>query len=537
MAKQIPTPADSLNKPAADMAQGPQADEPISKASLPEPRRDGGLAWLVLLGLVILAAVPLGIELQRPATWTQREALATAISAETLARKTPINDGQTSLDAWTPVYEGESRWDLAPGGIWLHQVMYLGQKAKKIPGENRATDHWLLTRARIGSILMALLFVATVYWAGHSIGGVMTGTLSALTAMTMPLLVGFGRHATADSAAIACSTLSIAGALWAMRPLRATPSLTRQLIGWLVCGIGLGLATLVAGPKAIPATVLCTIALAMACPRRFGHIMGLITSTSIAALMLTPWVLHVHDHDPEIWRAWVGELTPALLENGWMQTLKTAGWRISLSVAACGLWLIWLIPAVSQPFSTSSAGNPRSKMLLGWVWLLLATLLLAFAPGPTRTTGLLIAIAPASVAIGLVMQQFHDLSAEARHARLWLICRWIACTAMIALALALPSLGYLLNHRPELVDWLPCPDQPLLATMHWSFYAGAGVVLLLIAVLACRFAYANHPGRTTASLAVWLIIAYSLAAIPLTRSPLMNTAADPPTGARMDAQP
>lgn len=527
MAKQTqPTPAPppprtAEAKPAATPA------ERVGKTTAPKPRRDVGLAWLVLLGLLVVAALPLLIDIERPAAWSQREAYAAAISAETHQRKTPINDQQTSLDAWTPVYQGATRWALPPGGVWLHQVMYAA-----LPIDNAGPDadvrHLLLVRARLGSALMALLFVAAVYWAGHSIGGVITGSLSAAAAMTMPLLIGFGRHATADAAALAWSTLSIAGALWAMRPLRAAPSLLRQLIGWVVSGTALGLATLTAGPAAVPATLLCTIVMAMICPRRVGHIMGLLASIAIAALLLTPWALHVHDHNPHVWQQWIDELTPDYAQIGLVQTISRAGWRLSLAASFAGLWLVWLITAAAQPFSTST-GKARRRMMLGWAWLVTASALIALAPGQTRLMTLLIGIAPASLAIGQVLHQFHDLSGEGRHARLWVVCRWIATALMLALAIGLPTLGYLINHQPDAVNFLPTLQRPLLATMHWGFYAGAAAALLLATALAVRFALGHHPGRTAACLALWLMCLYTLAAIPIARGPLLSTPATPPT--------
>ena len=516
--------------PATGRDEQPAQEVPtvdrVAKTKAPKPRHDVGLAWLVLLGLLILAALPLLIDLNTPGVWTEQEALSVAISSETMQRKTPITDGETSLQSWTPVYQGESRWDLPPGGTWVHLLMYTGLTATPPGVESPNNSQWV-RRARLGAVVMALLFVAAVFWAGYSIGGLPTGVISALVAMTMPLLVGFGRHANPHIAAMAWSALSIAGALWAMRPLRTSPSLIRQLLGWMTCGVGLGMATLTLGPTAIPGTLLCTVVLAMCCPRRIGHIMGLIASTALAVLLLTPWALHVHGHDPEVYQQWLSHLWPDFGQAGWGETFSRAGWRIALAAAISGLWLIWLVPALIQPFSTST-GNARRRLMLGWGWLVAAMLLVAFAPGETRLSGLLMAVAPASVAIGLVIRQFHDLSAEGRHARLWLVGKWLTCGSMIALAIALPLTGYLLNHQPQAVQWLPSSDTSLVATMHWSFWAGAALALLLASILATRFALHNHPGRVSACLAVWMLILLGLSAIPVSRSEHLNTPQDAP---------
>lgn len=503
-----------------------RAVEHLTKPTAPKPRHDVGLAWLVLLGLLILASLPLLIDLNTPGIWSEQEALSVAISSETMQRQTPIADGEMSLQSWTPIYQGVSRWDLPPGATWVHLVAYFGMTTDQGIAEQPVDQQWV-SRARLGSVAMALLFVAAVFWAGYSIGGLSTGAIAALVAMTMPLLIGFGRHANPSIAAIAWSALSIAGALWAMRPLRTSPSLPRQLLGWMTCGIGLGLATLTLGPIAIPGTLLCTIVLAMFCPRRIGHIMGLIASTALAVLVLMPWAMHVHGHDPEVYRQWLGQLSPDWGQLGFGPLLSRAGWRLALAAMLSGLWLIWLIPALIQPFSTST-GSARRKLMLGWGWLVTALLLVAFAPGNTKLAGLLLATAPASVAIALIMQQYHDLSAEGRHARLWLIGKWLTCGSMLVLAIALPLLGYLLNHQPQSVTWLPDADHSLLAKMHWTFWTGAGLALLLASLLATRFAIHNHPGRMCASLAVWLLIFFGLAAIPISRSEQLNTTYDPP---------
>ncbi|MEO0474625.1 MAG: hypothetical protein AAF085_01465 [Planctomycetota bacterium] len=520
----VADPAPSRDEPSTQPAQ-PEVER-IGKTTVPKPRHDVGLAWLVLLGLLILAALPLLIDVNTPGVWTEDEALSVAISSETMQRKAPLVDGETSLESWTPVYQGESRWDLPPGTTWLHMMSYTGVPIDAASNDDPNDTQWV-TRARLGTVAIALLFVAAVFWAGYSIGGLPVGAISGLVAMTMPLLIGFGRHANPHVAATAWSALSIAGALWAMRPLRTSPSLIRQLIGWTTCGVGLGLATLTLGPVAIPGTLLCTVVLAMICPRRIGHIMGLIASTAIAALMLMPWAMHVHDHDPEIYQQWIAQLRPDFDTLGLGDVLARAGWRLSLAAAISGLWFIWLVPALIQPFSTST-GDARRRLMLGWGWLVTALLLVAFAPGETTYAGLLIAVAPASVAIGLIMRQFHDLSAEGRHARLWQVGKWLVCAGMLVLAIGLPLTGHLLNHQPQLVDWLPSTERSMLATMHWSFWAGAAGALLLASVLATRFALYNHPGRTTACLAVWMLILFGLAAIPMSRSEYFNTAYDPP---------
>ena len=55
--------------------------------------------------------------------------------------------------------------------------------------------------------------------------------------------------------------------------------------------------------------------------------------------------------------------------------------------------------------------------------------------------------------------------------------------------------------------------------------------------IAVRFAYGNHPGRSTASLALWLIVVSTFAAVPITRGKLLNTPAETQVSERIDAEP
>jgi len=481
-----------------------------------------GSAWLTLLGLMLLAAAPLLLDISKPALFSVAEDRSVITADETHQRRLGYESTRFEIDAWKPIYLGQPRLEQPPGTTWLHMFALNGVTPTGLGSDA------IKTRARLASAFMAILLVGGVFWAGHSIGGLTTATFAGAVALTMPVLVFFGRIATADMPLATWTALSVAAALWAMRPLRRNPSLIRQLLGWLICGLCMGMATLTGGPTAVPTVILPIIAIALICPHRLSHGMGIAAGLAIAALVVTPWSVHVHEETtPDVWQQWLDTLTPTFLTGGWARYLQAIGWRISAMLALTGWWAIWLIAALLQPFSTSST-EVRRRMLLGWTWYVTTSVLLIFAPGEPNIAGLLAVLAPAALIIGQVMRQFHELSAEGRHARLWRVNRWLMIFGTLCLSLLLPIWGGFETDLPQgLVAWTPWVGD-VYANMHLSFWIGLTLVLVLAAGLAAKFALANHPGRALAAWALWALIAMSVLTIPVARGPLLATPATIP---------
>lgn len=486
----------------------------------PSRRRDAGTAWLVLLGLLVLAALPLAMELFRPAVYDAQEDRAVAVAVETWRRNVAYTDPEHLLDPWTPVYQGEPRSEDPPATTWLH-VIALRRTMEPGMDPNAQALLW----ARIIGVGMTLLLIGSVYWAGHSIGGVLTASMSGLVGLSMPVLIYFGRLGSGDVHLAAWVALSIAAALWAMRPMRRNPALARQFLGWLVCGVGLGMATLTAGPVAIPPVVLPLAVMSLICPRRLGHTLGIIAAIAVAVLVVTPWSIHVHESMPDGWRQWVSTMQPAAFRGDWAIYGQTVGWRAWAALAVLGLWALWLVPGLLQPFSTST-GEARRSMTLGWSWFVATAALMLLAPGPAEVRPLMLLIAPASLMIGQVMRQYHDLSAEGRHARLWRTSRLLTLIATGVFSLAIPALVMFETSLPNWsTQWLGT-SQTLFMPMHPGYWVGAAVALLLIAILAGRFALANHPGRALAGWSAWLVVLMVLMTVPLARGQFMKTPAN-----------
>lgn len=482
----------------------------------PGRHRDVGTAWLVVLGLMLLAGLPLSIELMRPAVFDPAERIAIDIAVETWERNAAFTDPEHLLDPWTPVYQGEARPDLPPAATWLH-VIALRRSMEAGMDPSAQAMVW----SRIIAAAMALLLIGSVFWCGHSLGGMPTAAMAGFAALSMPVLMFFGRLGTADIHVAAWVALAVAGALWAMRPMRRSPGLARQLIGWLICGVALGMGTLTAGPTAVPPIVLPLAVMSMLCPRRLGHTLGVIAAIAVAVLIVTPWSIHVHESMPNGWEQWLVALAPEGMRGNWSAYGSSVGWRASVGLAVLGLWALWVIPGLFQPFSTST-GEARRPMLLGWAWFVTTAVLMLLAPGPASVRPLLLLIAPAALMIGQVMRQYHDLCAEGRHARLWRTGRLLTLIITGVGSITLPALAYFETGLPDwATQWLGT-DATLLMPMHAGYYLGSGVALVLIALLAGRFAIANHPGRALAGWSVWVLVLACLFMVPMTRGELMQ---------------
>jgi len=464
-----------------------------------------------------LAALPLAIDLYQPARFDLGEERSVNTAIETWQRKSSFAPTKAlELDHWLPVYLGRLRPEQPPGATWLHVIA--------MPDLDHATSLTTAatSRARLMSLFMALILVGAVFWAGYSINGLPTALFSALVALSMPALIFFGRLATADVPIAAWTTLAIAASLWAMRPLRHNPSLVRQFVGWLVCGLAIGMTVLTGGPVALPTVILPIIVIALICPHRLGHAMGVAAAFALAVLLVTPWAIQIHEAIPQAWQEWTGNINPADARGGWGPYFKAVVWRLSAVIAIGGLWVVWLIPALIQPFS-SSTREARPRMMLGWAWFVTAAILMAFSPARPSLRALLVVVPAASIIIGQVMRQYTDQCAEGRQANLWRANRWLMVGLTGSLALALPAWGYFRWTMPQTLERIAPWQGQLFAPMSPWYWLGMALVLMLAAGLGLRFSRKNHPARAVGAWAAWMVIAASVLAIPMSRGAALST--------------
>ena len=361
-------------------AGGPSAATTAARSltALPkQPRR--ALDWLLLLFCLAVPLPVLLIELGRPDVVDPQEARTLATSVDSwrhLPRTTGTHD---PLELVTPYLNNRAELRSPPGLTWLHLAIF---KLNPLHGPSDVGD-LVLAAAGIGG--PALLAVAAAFWAGKSIGGTPTAVFAGLVCAANPFFLYQVRLASPPVAHTALAMLSIAAALWAIRPLKPSPSLWRQGAGWAVSGLALAGAFLLAGPLAMITVVAPLCLLLLLCPGRKGHLLGLLAAGLIGVLTVLPWVLYVQQRDLRVWIYWLTETLP-LRQLDLADLPRRAGERLLVGLAILLPWTLWLFGAILQPFSHSSRGA-RLRLFLSWSWFASVGLLLALClvPSATRT--------------------------------------------------------------------------------------------------------------------------------------------------------
>lgn len=478
------------------------------------------MAWLVLALLLAIGAIPIYTYLGADHVLNGTQTRVRALAEETWHHRHMMYRGEVTMESLVPISQGQPLLDQPPGTVWLDQFMLESLDPLT------ATSDEITYQLRLLSAGFGLLTIAAVFWAGFSIGGLTTASLSSLTLLACPVLVYFSRQGTNDMPLLGLQTLGVAAALWALRPLRPSPSLPRQAIGWAVSGGALGAVVLAGGLPAVPAVLLPILVITVMCPNRISHLLGLLAAVFIAGLMVMPWAMYVHNQDTHIWETWISGLWPKSLES--FTTFGSAVYNRGLWVLVLMLpWTFWLLGSIAQPYSASSSGV-RRRVFIGWAWLLCVSLLAATGPGEGGPTGMLIVLPAACVLIGQCLRLYSDRSAEGRHARIWRHVRWAHLLFCIAVSITLPAGMYFqdaLIQRGILT-------RPIVAEMPWFFWLGLGISLMLIAMLSIRYAWRHYPGRAAVCWSVWSVVLMSVMLIPLTRGPLMN-----PTALPLDQEP
>jgi hypothetical protein len=483
-----------------------------ARALVGPPIRGGRLTgWLGLLFCLVAAVPPLVIELGRPDVLDRHEARALAISHHTAIRVA----GGTTLslgEQLAPSLNGRLRADEPPALHWLHR----GAMADIDPMHADAAA--VLWRGRLVSVGFALLTIAAVYWAALSIGGSYSAVFAALVCLASPLLLYEGRTADGAMVMTGWTTLAIAAALWAIRPLRPAPSVERQFVGWVVCGLAIAAAVLTAGLGAAVVAAAPILVMLLLCPQRQSHLMGLVAAGLVAALAVLPWAMLSHELDHAAWRNWLmgGELARAAI--GEDTSMGDAGRRLGWMLLAVAPWTLWLLAALVQPFSTSSSGA-RTRLFLSWAWLMVAAAIYLSSPDAPRRS-LLPVTAAGAVLVGQLFARYGELAAVGRAPRFWRLMRWPHVSILACLSV-LPPL--LLGLQPAWVDqgWL-AHEVMAVRPLNQVLLVSLSLVLLLVLALSGRWTARHQPGAAMVAWAVWVVIYAIVLTSFAARSPILS---------------
>lgn len=515
---------------AAAASQPPPPTRPSADDIDPLYRPTTAATWLLLLAILILATVPMLLNL-RGAAVSHDEAAVIATAVHSYQRHTAAEGGRYSwAEHLVPYYNHERRLDRAPGAYWLHRLAMLG-RADPIGDLDR-----LVFDLRRVSVGFGVLIIATVFWCGFSIGGPRAAALAALIAAANPVLILYARLAAPPILHTGFAMLSIAAALWAIRPLKPPPSAERQLLGWVICGLALGAATLTAGPITAVTVVAPILLLMLLCPDRVGHLMGLLAALFMGVLLVLPWILYAHEQDNNIWQQWMAQVSAAvrgssaaaaapLITDSGIADPRIRGQVMALALALLP-WTLWLIGALVQPMSTSSRGR-RIRLLLGFIWFVFVAGVLAGTPHTDRFGQLLPAIPPATILFGFLFFHYGDLAVVKHYARFWRWLRWPQLALLAAASVALP-VALLCRPIPGEAAILWPALHEMTSRLHrdpqaWPLALGIAAAMLLIVGFSARWAIRNQITAAVAAWVAWTLTGVGLMILLLTSSPAASS--------------
>ncbi|MCX5661839.1 MAG: hypothetical protein NTW19_19350 [Planctomycetota bacterium] len=505
------TPPSAPTPAPPSLPPDPAAARTLSRPPRP---REGLNLWLCLLGCLLAAALVLFINLDHPEVVDHEEAMTLATSVQTHLRfNLPAPGPIFTTESLTPFLGDVAQWRMPPATVWIQTLSF----RLLDPAETPMASY--VAVARLGSGTMGLLTVAAVFWIGLSLGGLRAASFAALTLITCPAFVIQARLASPPAYYAAWHMLSLAAGLWALRPLRTRPSIARQAIGWSVCGLCMGVAILTAGPGALPSIGLPIVLFVCLCPNRVSHLLGLLAAVLFAGLTVLPWATYAHLQDPQAWpvdwRLW--------FPSEWLDLkpfMTCVYHRALMLLLGLAPWTLWLVGALAQPFSTSSAGG-RLRLFLAWGWFLLATAILLGSASQGWHACLAVAIAVGAVFIGQVFDQYADLAGQGRFARLWRYLRWPQIfLCLVATVVA----GLLLVAQPMLIEqgFLAAP---VVSPAGWLLAAIGGVVLLGLLVMSAKWSWQEFPAKAMFAWAGWSFALLLLMLAPLARGPLARSSA------------
>lgn len=494
---------------------------PAGRAARPSPidiershRESRVFTWLLLLIGLAAAAPGMLVDLHRPEVVRRDEARTLATSFETWRSWSQRGlEGAMGVERFVPTLNGQPQLRDPPGTTWLHLAVLWPAS-----GKGGSLDP-LILRARLLTACMGLLTVAAVYWAGLSIGGMWSGFYAALLCTSAPLLVYQARWATPVVPSAAWAYLSLAAALWAARPLRPVPSVWRQAIGWATCGAAMGAAALTAGPLQLAATAVVVLLIILLCPHRTSHLLGLLAAVLIGLLLVLPWAVYVHNHDPQAGASWFRQVvspgrwgwgrSPAEIQQGGL-ALLLAMWP----------WGIWLVGAATHTV-LGGADGARTRMLIGWTVLAVGTAVLALCSPAAKPEDTVTLVPAMSILLGHLFHRYALWAQEGRSAQSWRILFWPHEAVLSVLSVLVPL-------AIRLQSWFVAQGvltQPLTMVVSWPVAIGFAAILLGLVGFSLRWYWKDYPSRVVMCWAAWGVVLVTVLLIPVSRSPQMRSPA------------
>lgn len=317
-----------------------------------QSNQPGAIAHLLAL-LILLASTGLTMSIGlggRDSTHTM-ENVAVACAQETWLR---WHDGD-ALSLYVTSNSEIRRIRKPPMLVWLDMAVW----ADQVP--ERAEPSTLLLRARMVTLFLALLMVASIYWSANTLRGFRFAILSGLIAATTLLLQRQGRTASYDIHMAAWTALAAAGLLHAIRPGRTDQTRVRTWLGWSACFVGLLFASYSKNPLPVALNVIPGMgAILLHHRHRFVNTARLALVSGLALAGVGIWYWWVFRTFPE---------TAAALQHEVTQPRGDDAQPFYYYLGLIGLvapWCAWLVSGVVHPFTSlrrDVVGDPESARI------------------------------------------------------------------------------------------------------------------------------------------------------------------------------
>lgn len=489
----------------AQDTQGATAPQALPRRS--EVLRDNrGWSWrtglLVALVVLVVAAPPVVVSLSVRDTTHTMENIALLAAQETWLRQHnqvigvpgALNDvTPVGGDAWKmPTRNGEPRVTKPPLFTWLTLASWVGLEPSSTSMES------LQWRARMVSVVLAMMMLGAVFWLGVGLGDWKLGALAAVMLGTMWLFEKQTRYASYDIHMVAWVTLAMAAAIWAVRPLGPRPGRLSQAFFWVFAGVALGAAWLTKGPLAVVVTLLPLWAMAPLLGRRWWRmIVGSLVMLAVAAVVILPWHWYAIELYPRTWHIWFVE---AKAKRDEFQP----PWYYLALVALVLPWTLWVVAGLLQPFITAR-GERRRQLLYAFVWF--AVVFVFFSIPGAKQQRYILPILPAAALLAAQVWRMHeDLAVHGRRdpgVELLRLPHWIGVfvvSAIFAPLMIVQSYG---------VEW-GWFDKMLIGPMPWWLAAPGGLLLAAIALYGAKLHYQWKPLRAAVVMAAWMTVLMTL---------------------------
>lgn len=364
------------------------ADVPFRLADAVMPSSQPRWGWIAML---LLCAIPLLTSLGTRDTWHTMENVTLASSTETFLAQRGWHDIPQRDDAWVvPTWRGKPRLNKPPLAVWLNLLAWSDLN----PGDTNPRQ--LMYRARIVSVVIGLIMLASIYWLGLSLGNAHTGLLGALFVGTTLLFQRQARLASYDIHLASFVTFAVASAWWAIGPHRPQRAFTmaRFLAGWLLCGVGLGAAIMSKGPLAYPLLLLPAIWCIVLHRHDWKrNTLGLLIGVVFGTLLAFPWYYHILVNFKQASKNMAGEY--AAQRDQFQNPLYYVG-----LLGLIWPWTVIFFGALFQPWGLAKESR-RRQMLYAWGWMALIFILFSIPMAKQQRY-----ILPILPAVGLMFGAF-----------------------------------------------------------------------------------------------------------------------------------